>query len=79
VAAIEVAARIAPDLVVPFDAAQLAQRLHWYFGLAPEARAALSARGRVVAENFTEEKGVTRFREALTQIYRDLNAPGSRR
>jgi glycosyltransferase involved in cell wall biosynthesis len=73
----EVAAQIAPELVVPLDAAQLAQRLHWYFGLSPEARAALSARGRVVAENFTEEKGVARFREALLLISRDLKIPGA--
>ena len=75
----EVAAEISSELVVPLDAAELARRIQWYFGLSPEARAALSARGRVVAENFTEEKGVTRFREALTQIYRDLKASSAQR
>jgi glycosyltransferase involved in cell wall biosynthesis len=75
----EVVAEVDPALVTPLDAPEIARRMQWYFALSPEARAALSARGRVLAENFTEALGVARFREALLQIARDLRLPGAPR
>jgi glycosyltransferase involved in cell wall biosynthesis len=68
----EVAAEIAPELVIPLDAEELSKRILWYFELSPEVRAEFSRRSRVLAERFTEEKGISRFREALKQIYADL-------
>lgn len=74
----EVVSEISQELVVPLDARALTQRLLWYFALPLEARQALSARGRVVAEGYTEEKAILRFREALRQIHRDLGASSRR-
>jgi glycosyltransferase involved in cell wall biosynthesis len=68
----EVVERIAPELVAPLDAAEVARRIDRYFALPPEERQRLSARARAQAADFTEEKGVQRFREALLQIARDL-------
>jgi glycosyltransferase involved in cell wall biosynthesis len=73
----EVAQAVAPELVAPLDAAEIARRILWYFGLEAPRRRALSAKCRTVAADFTEEKGVQRFREALLQIHRDLLAGGA--
>lgn len=74
----EVAAAIAPELVAPLDADELARRILWYVRLPPERRAELSARARERAQDFTEDKGVARFRDALLEIHRELVGPRRR-
>lgn len=71
----EVVKEVDPRLVVPCDADKAADQILWYFNLRPDEKQALSARGREVAMQYTEERAVDSFVEAYRRMLRDFGLP----
>lgn len=63
----EVVSKIDERLVVEMDPVVASQRIDWYFNLSPEEKQKLSFKGRDVLLQFSEEKGIKEFRDAVNQ------------
>ncbi len=64
----EVVAKIDKNLVVPMNPEAATQQIEWYFRLPPESRKAISTKGREVMLDYSEEKGLEEFRNAVNDI-----------
>jgi glycosyltransferase involved in cell wall biosynthesis len=62
-------------LIVPLEAAEIAERIHWYFGLDPEERAQLSQRCREAVAGYTQEAAIEHYRETFASLCGDLGVP----
>jgi len=64
----EAVAQVDKTMVVPLDAESAAVQIVRYFQLSPEARALISRKGREVAAEYTEERAMQVFRDAVDTV-----------
>ena len=64
----EVVCKVHKDLVVPMDPETVTTRIEWYFNLSSDERRKLSEKGRAVMLEFSEEKGIEEFRDAVNTV-----------
>ena len=64
----EVVQKVDENLVVPMDPEVVSSRIDWYFSLSSDERKRLSDRGRSVMLDYSEEKGIQEFREAIDTV-----------
>ena len=64
----EVVAKIDTNLVVPMDEHVVSEKIAWYFELPPAEKKALSEKGQKVMLEYTEEKGIAEFRDAVDKV-----------
>jgi glycosyltransferase involved in cell wall biosynthesis len=65
----EAVEQVHPRLVVPLDVRAAADSIEWYFGLPLEAKRSLSERSREIAKNYTLQKSIEVFGDAISEIF----------
>jgi glycosyltransferase involved in cell wall biosynthesis len=68
----EAVTRVDPELVVSLDKDIIAQRILWYFRLSNAEKEKLSEMSRSIAQDYTEEKAISRYQDTFKQIVLDL-------
>jgi glycosyltransferase involved in cell wall biosynthesis len=70
---------VCDHLIVPLDAAAIAERISWYFALDDEERRRLSRLSRSAVRGYTEQAAIAHYRATFERMCEDLDLGGAER
>jgi glycosyltransferase involved in cell wall biosynthesis len=68
----QIVSEVCYRLIAPLDAAEIAERISWYFALDADDRSQLSGRSRVEAKRYTEQAATAHYHETFATMCADL-------
>jgi glycosyltransferase involved in cell wall biosynthesis len=68
----QIVGQVSDRLIAPLDAAEIAERISWYFGLDADDRGELSRRSRIAAAPYNQQAATAHYTATFDKICEDL-------